>query len=119
MAGLTKAERKYLKYFMKGWKIEAVGRSGNFAWGGDPLSPVKVGVVCNKLIDKGLLEKISNQIRGTKSIEQYRCKAKNCQNGRIEVYDIEEDDHLDLGECVTCDGLGIISIKNISKKQCL
>lgn len=116
MTVLSKVERKYLKYFMKGWKIEMVGRSGNFAWDGDPLSPVKVGAVCNKLIEKGLLERLSNQIRTTKEIEQFRCKAKHCQNGRIEKYDIDEDDHVDLGECVTCDGIGVVSIKNTNKE---
>lgn len=117
---LTKAERKFISPAISfGWNIVFSASKSNHHWDGDKLMPVKVGVVCEKLIEKGLLEKLeySKIIRKTKLAANYICKAMHCNKGRIEVYDEDSDDYTTKGDCPECDGIGVLEQPRPKAKQ--
>jgi hypothetical protein len=108
---LTKAERKFISSaVLYNWSIEYMGSSDAAYWAGDKVFPVKVGVVCQGLILKGLLE-VFNQgrtIKKTKAANAYKCENLYCKNGRIEVYKEDDDSYETKGDCPACDGIGVL-----------
>lgn len=102
MSKLTKRERNFLRpAAMYGWKIEC-WRGRTPCWDGDSLLPVKVGPVCESLIQKGYLERLDivfPVIRPTPKAKALRC---SCGNGRI-----CNDDGEEIGQCEKCDGEGM------------
>ncbi len=108
---LTKTERKYISTAINfNYRIENVGTNGIGFWDGDKIMPVKVGSVCESLIQKGLLEEFAQTryIRKTPLADDYKCKNRNCIKGTIVVYDEEEDDYHKQGECPECEGIGVL-----------
>ncbi|EDA9105922.1 hypothetical protein A4N98_04060 [Salmonella enterica subsp. enterica serovar Gdansk] len=103
---LNKREREFLKpAIVHYWEIEISPTRKTALWDGDPLLPVKVGVMAENLINRGYLERVSmgfgrDIIRATDNAKKLRCY--RCSYGRV------IDKRGQQGEkCPHCDG-GVI-----------
>ncbi|EPA6641088.1 hypothetical protein ACTVPA_20055 [Serratia bockelmannii] len=104
MAKLTKRELDYLHpAAILRLKIEVQHWRKTPCWDGDPLLPVKVGKVCESLIERGYLERIDDRfyknqatIRATKKCFELVCR--EC-HGRGKVFN---DDDIEIGDCPHC-----------------
>lgn len=112
---LNKRERKYISTAVSfGWEIYIEKNKATGYWDDDSILPVKVGALCEKLIEKGILEYILcgfiSRIRATTLGRKFKCTAKNCRHGQhIEYEDGGYGDEIKKGKCETCDGLGVIA----------
>lgn len=102
MSKLTKRERDFLRPAVRyGWQIEC-WPTRRPCWDGDSILPVKVGPVCESLIQKGYLERLNivfPVIRPTQKAKDLRCW---CAGGKI----YNDDDEV-IGRCEKCDGEGM------------
>lgn len=105
---LSKIERKFISPAIKyKWCLEESNRDGKFYWDGDKLLPCKVGPVCKRLVEKGLLYYLGisgwrEEIRPTDLAFYYECMANGCTDGF--VYDDSSDD---ATKCLDCFGTGV------------
>lgn len=104
---ITRRERDYIRpAIIYGWPIVTYCNSRS-CWDGDNLMPVAVGPMCEKLIDRGVLERLSEyglpeKIRATKRSKELKCNAEGCYEGKL----YKEDDV--VGECKHCEGTGLV-----------
>ncbi|WP_447872045.1 hypothetical protein [Serratia fonticola] len=104
MAKLTKRELDYIHpAVVFGWKIEIQHWRKIPCWDGDYLMPVKVGKMCESLIERGYLERLDDHyyknqatIRATRkgfALECLECRGKG------KTFD---DDSNETGDCPHC-----------------
>lgn len=100
---LTKRERNFLRpAVLYGWQIEFWPGCRSY-WEGDSILPVKVGPVCESLINKGYLERIDIVIPSIRPTP--KAKALRCWCGGGKTYD---DYGYENGICQKCDGEGML-----------
>ncbi|HEJ7039346.1 TPA: hypothetical protein SMF55_001058 [Serratia liquefaciens] len=103
MEKLTKRELDYIHpAVINRLKIEVQSWRKTPCWDGDHLLPVKVGKVCESLIERGYLKRIENGTYGGATIyASKKADALVCRkcHGRGKVFN---DDDTELGECPHC-----------------
>lgn len=103
MAKLTKRELDYIHpAAILRLKIEVQRWRKTPCWDGDHLLPVKVGKVCESLIERGYLKRIENGTYGGATISaSEKAAALVCRecHGRGKVFN---DDDIEIGECPHC-----------------
>ncbi len=100
---LTKKEIAFiLPAVLYRWRITIQHWQKNPCWDDDPQMPVKIGKVCESLIERGYLERVMDShypnhgfIRSTQKADDHRCK--QCHHG--EVYD---NNDIAIGKCPYC-----------------
>lgn len=106
---INKRERKFLRNAVShGWEIYEHTWQKTCHWDDDVMFPVQIGAVCERLIDKGLLERCFGTIRATNLGESFKCKERHCSHGRLEKYD-DDSDLISREVCQKCDGIGVLS----------
>lgn len=104
---ISRRERKYiLPAVLYLWDIHSSG--GGHVWDGDEYMKVSVGAICEKLIEKGILQRISYgsghfMIRSTDIGLSFVCQSSGCLEGKL--YD---DNNAVTGECANCEGTGVL-----------
>lgn len=82
------------------------GHAKGFYWDGDKDFSVKVGPLCEKLIDLGLMARIKGHpfeaIRSTSLANRLKCPEPNC------TYGTTFDDDVESGTCQVCEGTGML-----------
>lgn len=103
---LNKRELKYLApAVLFNWEIEKASFDSKGRWDGDPMMPVAVGVMAEKLIAQGYLKDVSlfNHLRLRATEKARSLKCKDCHNGTK----LNENDE-PIGECPVCNGIGLL-----------
>jgi hypothetical protein len=104
MARLTKREPDYIRpAVIYGWRIEVQHWRKTPCWDGDGLMPVRVGRLCQSLIDGGYLERIEDRfyknqatIKATQKGFELACR--KC-SGKGKIFN---DDDIEIGDCPHC-----------------
>lgn len=104
---ISKQERAYIyPALILRWRIE-IFPNRKYYWDGDKVMPVKVGVLCKQLVDKGLLNWVKvrewEHISVTDKANMFLCKSNGCYNGKI-----YNDNDEEIEKCTNCEGTGII-----------
>lgn len=93
-----------------GWQVERwTNRNGNSThyWQGDPLFPVRIGKVMEKLLSAGYMEKVDVVITCYKAtVKAHSLKCRACHNGKI------FDGDKAIGDCAACNGIGLRDINH-------
>lgn len=109
---MNKNERKFIQpAIVYDWKIEIVPWRKIPLWEGDSILPVKVGKICESLIEKGYLEKVDMgrgmvTIRATNKAKALKCNAPGCCKGKT----VDENGQ-ESGDCQHCEN-GVIVQNN-------
>ena len=106
---ITKPERAYLlPGVLYDWRIVLANPKTTGHWDEDRLLPVKVGNLCAKLVERGLLLKhheiYTTVYRVSKLAKAFKCRAEGCYQGW--AYRDGEDEP--TGRCPHCDGTGMV-----------
>lgn len=102
---INKREQKFLvNAVVHDWKIHTYVFQETCHWDGAVVLPVRIGKVCEGLIDKGLLVRSGTQIMATKLGDSFKCI---CDAGRLKIYN-DYDELISSEKHERCGGTGVL-----------